>query len=187
MHQGVVEFPSHLCMHKSVFYLWFRSNCCNCFAHRRHSTSPHRPWWCTAQSPPPCRTWPCSWLRNWAAWWRITSASSTSSRASMEATSTEVSLDNTLHCMQCIPYMFACFLLPPCSSMNTSHIKVLPRCYECCTLLNSWNISCAHFAIIIIISVVFPRKHFLILTGCFFAFQIRKVATSKTNLTTEVC
>lgn len=76
---------------------------------RLHSTSPHRRWWCTAQSPPPCRTWPCSWLRNWAAWWRIMSASLTSSRACMAATSTEVSSE----------YLCLCFSNPldvmPCS------------------------------------------------------------------------
>lgn len=70
---------------------------CFCFVyHRLPWTSPHRRWSCTAQSPPPCRTWLCSWQRSWAAWWRTTSASSTSNRESMEATSTEVCPDPTL-------------------------------------------------------------------------------------------
>ena len=75
-----------------------------CFvpSYRRHSTSPHRRWWCTAPSPPPCRTWLCSWLRSWAAWWRTTSASLTSNRASTEATSTEVSSDNTPSARHCV-------------------------------------------------------------------------------------
>lgn len=40
----------------------------------------------TAQSPLPSRTWPCSWLRSWAAWWR-TSGCLTAARYLMVATS----------------------------------------------------------------------------------------------------
>lgn len=60
------------------------------FSDRHHLTSQRRQWSCTAQSPHPCRTWPCSWLRSWAAWWRIMSGSLISNKACMEVTSTEV-------------------------------------------------------------------------------------------------
>lgn len=36
-------------------------------------TSRCRQRWCTTLSPPLSRTWPCSWLRSWSAWWKTMS------------------------------------------------------------------------------------------------------------------
>lgn len=68
------------------------------FPDRHPLTSLLRLWSCTAQSPHPCRTWPCSLLRSWAAWWRIMSASSTLNKACMEVTSTEVCCSHSPGC-----------------------------------------------------------------------------------------
>lgn len=76
---------------------------------RHRSTNLHRLWSCTGQSPHPCRTWRCSSLRSWAAWWRITSAFLTSNKACMEVTSTEVRCSPSPYCwlnsFNSCPYM----------------------------------------------------------------------------------